>query len=83
MNNRILNVPGQTEIPSTVRKLLQDTSLSNELIVTRLYLNTLSRYPSDEEKARLLPYFTSLGKQGATESIQWVLLNKVDFLYNY
>ncbi len=83
MNNRILNVPGVSEIPSTVRKLLQDTSLSNEQIVTKLYLNTLSRYPSDEEKARLLPYFTSMGKQGATESIQWVLLNKVDFLYNY
>ena len=57
--------------------------LSNEQIVTQLYLNTLSRYPSDAEKAKLLPYFTSMGRTAATESIQWALLNKVDFTFNY
>ncbi|MGH9834139.1 MAG: DUF1553 domain-containing protein, partial [Blastocatellia bacterium] len=80
--NRVLP-PNSAEIPSTVRKLLADTSLSNEQIVTQLYLNTLSRYPSDAEKAKLLPYFASMGKTAATESIQWVLLNKVDFTFNY
>ena len=83
VNNRILNVPGQSEIPSLARKLFQDTSLSNDQILEKLYLNTLSRYPTDVEKSKLMPYFTSMGKQAATESIQWVLLNKVDFLYNY
>lgn len=81
-SNRVLP-PNQPEIPSTVRKLLADASLSNEQIVTQLYLTTLSRYPSDAEKAKLLPYFASMGKTAATESIQWVLLNKVDFTFNY
>jgi hypothetical protein len=80
--NRVLP-PNSAEIPSTVRKLLADASLSNEQIITQLYLNTLSRYPSDAEKAKLLPYFGSMGKTAATESIQWVLLNKVDFTFNY
>jgi hypothetical protein len=80
--NRVLP-PNSAEIPSAVRKLLADASLSNEQIVTQLYLNTLSRYPSDAEKAKLLPYFTSMGKTAATESIQWTLLNKVDFSFNY
>ncbi len=80
---RITGVPNTPEIPSTVRRLLADTSLSNEQIVQKLYLTTLSRYPTDAEKAKLLPYFTSMTKQAATESIQWVLLNKVDFLFNY
>jgi hypothetical protein len=80
--NRVL-LPNQPEIPSTVRKLLSDTNLSNEEIVKQLYLHTLSRHPTDAEKAKLMPYFQSLGKTAATESIQWVLLNKVDFMFNY
>lgn len=81
--DEIFRVPGFPDTPSTVRRLLADTTLSNEQIVTQLYLNTLSRTPSQAEKDKLLPYFTSLGKRTATENIQWVLLNKVDFLFNY
>ncbi len=80
--NRIA-VPNQPEIPSTVRKLLADPNLTNEQIVVHLFLGTLSRFPTDAEKAKLLPYFTSLGRSQATESIQWTLLNKVDFIFNY
>ncbi len=68
---------------SAVAKLLADTAATPEQIITQLYLNTLSRKPSAAEVTKLTPYFTSLGKQGATESLQWVLLNKVDFLFNY
>ncbi|MGH9854797.1 MAG: DUF1549 domain-containing protein, partial [Blastocatellia bacterium] len=81
-SNRVA-VPNQPEIPSRVRQLLADPNLTNEQIVTHLFLNTMSRYPTDVEKARLLPYFTSLGKTQATENIQWVLLNKADFIFNY
>ncbi|HZS03884.1 MAG TPA: DUF1549 domain-containing protein [Blastocatellia bacterium] len=81
--NRITNIPNTAEIPSTVRRLLSDTSLTNDQLITQLYLITLSRQPSDVEKTKLLPYFTSMGRQAATESLQWVLLNKVDFTYNY
>jgi hypothetical protein len=68
---------------SLVSKLLADTSLTNEQIIERLYLATLSRRPTAAETAKLLPYYTSLGKQVATESVQWVVLNKVDFMFNY
>jgi len=82
-SNRI-TLPNQTtEIPSRVRALLADPNLTNEQIVTQLFLNTLSRYPTDIEKAKLLPYFASLGKIQATESVQWALLNKADFIFNY
>jgi hypothetical protein len=81
-SNRV-TIANQPEIPSAVRELLANTSLTNDQIITQLYLNTLSRKPTDTEKAKLLPYFTSMGKTLATESIQWVLLNKVDFIFNY
>jgi Protein of unknown function (DUF1549)/Protein of unknown function (DUF1553) len=81
--NRIVNVPNTPEIPSTVRRLLADATLNNEGIITQLYLHTLSRYPSADEKAKLLPYFSSMSRQAATESLQWALLNKADFIFNY
>lgn len=70
---------------SHVSRLLADTALTNEQIVTKLYLSTLSRRPTAEEVAKLLPAFgtTTASKQSATENIQWVLLNKVDFIFNY
>ncbi len=81
--NRVINVPNTPEIPSTVRRLLADTTLTNDQIITQLYLHTLSRYPTEAEKTKALTYYTSMGKQAATESLQWVLLNKVDFIFNY
>jgi len=78
--NDIANSPS---IQSTVLRLLTDTKLSNEQIVTQLYLNTLSRLPSQAELDKLTPHFVSLGRREATETIQWVLLNKVDFLFSY
>lgn len=68
---------------STTYNLFNNAALTNDQIVTQLYLTTLSRNPTAAEKAKLLPYFTSMGKQAAIESIQWVLLNKVDFIFNY
>ncbi len=85
-------IPGYNtdKILSTVKKLMETTGLTNEQIITQLYLNTLSRNPTQKEITKILPFFTpasgqaaALAKQRAIEGIQWVLLNKVDFLFNY
>jgi Protein of unknown function (DUF1549)/Protein of unknown function (DUF1553) len=68
---------------SNVQKLLADQSLTPAQITTQLYLNTLSRNPAQSELDKLTPLFSSLGRQQATETIQWALLNKVDFIFNY
>lgn len=81
--DQVADVPGVQPIPSTVRRLLADATLSNEQIITQLYMNTLSRLPSQSEKDKLFSYFSSMTRRTATENIQWVLLNKVDFLFNY
>jgi len=54
-----------------------------QAVLSDLFLNTLSRPPTDQEIAFLTPLFQQLGNQAAAENIQWVLLNKVDFLFNY
>ncbi len=78
-------IPGYNtdKILSTVKRLMETPGMTNEQIVTQLYLNTLSRYPRQSEMAKILPYFSTMSKQAAVESVQWVLLNKVDFIFNY
>ncbi len=77
-------------ILSTVRRLVDTPGMTNAEIVAQLYLCTLSRNPTPREMAKALTYFTPTGtqtvaqaKQAAIEDLQWVLLNKVDFTFNY
>lgn len=72
----------QTDQGSHVAILLSQTS-DPQTILSDLFLNTLSRPPTDREIALYTPLFQQSGNQAAAENIQWVLLNKVDFLFNY
>ena len=84
MNNTfVMTRIHQNNANSTVSKLLANTALTSQDIITQLYLNTLSRNPTTEETNALLPLFSSQTKRDATEGIQWALLNKVDFVFNY
>jgi hypothetical protein len=67
---------------SHVATLLSQTA-DPQAILLDLFLNTLSRPPTDQEIAFFTPLFQQLGTGAAAENIQWVLLNKVDFLFNY
>jgi len=74
---------GTETIRNTVYNLVNDRTVTNEQGIERMYLLTLSRRPTAAEKSMLLSYFNWTPKQQAYESLQWVLLNKVDFLFNY
>ena len=67
---------------TTVAKLLADKTLSDSALIEDLFLSTLGRYPTAEEKSLSLDALKSSRSAGA-ENVQWVLLNKIDFLYNY
>jgi hypothetical protein len=72
----------QTDQGSRVATLLSQTA-DVPTIIRDLFLNTLSRPPSDQEIALFTPWFQQSGTQVAAEDLQWVLLNKVDLLFNY
>ena len=67
---------------SHVAALLMQTS-DPGTIIWDLFATTLSRPPTDRERALFLPIFQQQGNRTAAENLQWVLLNKVDFLFNY
>jgi hypothetical protein len=69
---------------SSVRELTTlAPSNTYEFITEQLFLRTLSRKPTDAEMTKLRAYFTKQTKTAYAENLQWVLFNKIEFLYNY
>lgn len=81
MNSPFVNKKVLAENNSRVAQLVNSTQTNAE-IVEALYLATLSRLPSAQEKQLAVSWLEKDRKQGA-EDLQWSLLNKLDFVFNY
>lgn len=70
-----------TNPASLVARLIQQ-STDPATIAEGLYLHTLSRYPTADEKAQAAAYLRSGELAGKTEDLQFALINKLEFLFN-
>jgi hypothetical protein len=61
---------------------LVNSDKSNAAVIDELFLATLSRPPVAEEKEVAESWLAKSRRQGA-EDLHWVLLNKLDFVFNY
>jgi len=52
-------------------------------LINLLYLNILSRYPTDAEKQAANALLGSGTRAQKAQELMWTLYNKVDFLFNY
>jgi len=66
---------------SLVARLIQQ-STDPAAIAEGLYLNTLSRYPTPNEKAQAMEHLKSGELARKTEDLQFALINKLEFLFN-
>jgi hypothetical protein len=83
MNNAfVMGRIHQANAGSRVATILAQTS-DPTTIVRQLFQNTLSRNPTAAENALFVQSFQGQTVRVATENLQWVLLNKLDFLFNY
>ena len=73
---------GPNNAGSRVQILLSQNA-SAQTIIRELFMNTLSRPPSNDEINLFTPMFQQQGNRVAAEGLQWMLLNKMDFLFNY
>ena len=83
MNDNVIVVSRirRTTANSTVGRTL--TASSDPAVITEtLYLATLSRYPTSEEKAQAVAYLKSGTLAQKTEDLQWALLNTLEFLFD-
>ncbi|MEJ5277425.1 MAG: DUF1553 domain-containing protein, partial [Thermogemmata sp.] len=63
---------------------LARSRLSNEEVTDELFLATLSRYPTAQEKAAALEHFrTARTRQEAIIDILWALINTREFILNH
>lgn len=64
---------------------LAATPKSNGELVDEVYLTTLNRFPTAEEKALMATAFETAGpnRHQAVEDVLWAVLNTKEFLYNH
>lgn len=74
--NRVQRAPG-----STVATTLSATNDPN-VVVERLYLTTLSRYPTADEKRIAVEYLQAGPLVERTEDLLYVLINTLEFLFS-
>ena len=75
-----------TRIRSTTANglLARNINQTDENLVNILFLNVLSRYPEDTERATALGNLKNGGNRTQeAENLLWSLYNKVDFIFNY
>lgn len=81
MNSPFVNKRVTAEGGSRVEQLVK-SSKGHAEVVEELYLATLSRRPRPEELKLAVSWLEADRRQGA-EDLQWSLLNKLDFVFNY
>jgi len=82
LNDRIVTDRiASTNSASLVARLIGQSS-DPAAIAEGLYLNTLSRYPTADEKAHAVTYLKSGALAKKTEDLQFALINKLEFLFN-
>jgi len=81
MNSTFVTNKVTAQGSSIVARLLQ-TPISDSDLLERLFLQTLSRRPTAQEQQAALARRGKSRTEWA-EDIQWALLNKLDFLFNY
>jgi Protein of unknown function (DUF1549)/Protein of unknown function (DUF1553) len=81
MNNPFVTRRVQATGNSLVQQLLLRES-DDQKLIEQLYLATLSRPPLLEETKLAMSWLAQNRQQGA-EDLQWSLLNKLDFVFNY
>jgi hypothetical protein len=78
--NQKLRAPG-----NRIEKLLA-SGASDAEVIEDAYLSALSRYPTEEEKRRILAVLSAAGPRGrreAVEDLYWSVLSSREFLFNH
>ncbi len=63
-------------------KMMLDSNWTDEQIIEAMYLRSLSRHPTQVESLTAGSWIAD-DRQIGIEDLQWSLLNKLDFLFNY
>ncbi len=79
------HVQGMIEQSWRLKALVQSSRGNNRTLTNLIYLNILSRYPSETELATAEKYFSALktGRNQAANDLAWALINSKEFLFRH
>ena len=84
MNGPFIKSKIKAEADSFLGKLLrQEPAMRSEDLADELFLRFLSRWPTEDEKVKSVQLLAERGPTAGGEDLQWVLMNKLDFVFNY
>jgi len=78
------HVQGKINTSPRLRRFFQE-KVGDEQIIEELYLSTLARRPTDEEKQRLTEYLSAhqSSRTQAVQDLVWAIFNTKEFLFNH
>ena len=82
MNSPLVKDKAKPHDGSFLAELLQERELPDEEFAERLFWRFLTRPPTPDEKDQALTLLAERGRPAGGEDLQWVLMNKVEFLFN-
>ncbi len=83
MSSGLINDRVLADKDSRVEKLVESDKTSDQLI-EELFLATLSRWPTAEEKKAAMQIFPfESNRKRAAENFQWTLMNSIEFVLNH
>ncbi len=80
-DNTVMSRVKSTAATGLLGRALAGTT--DEQLISTLFLNVLSRYPTDAEKSAALANLKSGDRTQKSIDLLWSLYNKVDFIFNY
>jgi hypothetical protein len=60
-----------------------DDSLNDAHQLDSIYLSSLSRYPADPVRERILSGLAGRDRRAVYQDVLWAILNSKEFLYNH
>jgi hypothetical protein len=86
MNGRFINQAASPKSGAMLQALLEDSALSDGERIERLYLATVSRFPTETERQTLQAVLTKEGEAERPQrlgDVLWMLLNSPEFRWNH
>lgn len=80
--NRTFGDTRASVVPNNRVSQIHAIATSDEDAIRRMFLATLTRYPTEAETATVLASRSGTRDQWLSD-LQWALLNKLDFIFNY
>ena len=83
MNSPIVKERAKARRGSYLADMLGDPKVTDAELAERLFWRFLTRPPDAEERDQALTLLAERGSEPGGEDLQWLLMNKVEFLFNY